>query len=191
MNGNQNGHASSSATSSKSVSPVPVVVKAEVVVATKATKVEESESVEEVDLTGFIVVKGRERKHSTSSRQSGYRNLSGRPSSSRRGNFKKAGGDTASESGKKKSFDEKRDDEKLKYLNRFGKKEGALSFEVKNGDVFSAPSTASLAHCTSEDFEAKDGVTKQFKDRFGGVDKLVAQSKSIKKHIYDHTQRNS
>lgn len=122
------------------------------------------------DDTGFILIKARERKHSTSSRQSGYRNSSSRPSSNRR-NYRKSEND----SGKKKTFDEKRDEEKAKYLNRFSNKDG-LSFEVKQGDVFSAESDVSLAHCVSEDFDPKDGVTKQFKDRFGRVNDLLSQN---------------
>lgn len=169
----QNGHSSSSS-SSKSVSPIPALI---AVAETAKEVVAGAEAAAEDDTTGFILIKGRERKHSTSSRMSGYnRNSSGRPGSNhRRVHFKK-GGDTVSESGKKKSFDEKRDEEKLKYVSRFGKKD-TVGFEVKSGDLFSAPIDVSLVHCVSEDFEAKDGIAKQFKDRFGAVDKLIAQSK--------------
>lgn len=129
----------------------------------------ENMDAETQDDTGFILIKGRERKHSTSSRQSSYRNSSGRPNGRR--NQKKI--DSAP--GKKLTFDEKRDEEKVKYMNRFPKKEN-LCFQVKQGDVLTAPANFSLAHCVSEDFEAKDGITKQFKERFGNIENLIAQN---------------
>ncbi len=126
--------------------------------------------VELEDNTGFKLVKGRERKHSNSSRQSSYRNSSGRPGLTNR---KKS--ESRVNPGKKQSFDERRDEEKLKYLNRFPKKD-KLCFSLKSGDVFSAEPNVSLAHCVSEDFNPVDGVGKEFKERFGNTANLLAQS---------------
>lgn len=156
-----NGHAS------KSVSPVPMKEVVEVKTE-KPVEIPQIEA-EPEDNTGFILIKGRERKFSTASRQSNYRGS--RQNSTMRSNYKK----NDSEGGKKMSFDQKRDEEKMKYLNRFAKKSG-LCFQQKNGDLFSAEPHVSLAHCVSEDLEAKDGITKQFKERFGRVDELKAQN---------------
>lgn len=43
------------------------------------------------------------------------------------------------------------------------------------GDLFSCPSSSSLAHCISADVAMGKGVAKIFKERFGGVASLKAQ----------------
>jgi len=130
-----------------------------------------AEPEEEVDDTGFILIKARERKNSTASRQSTYRNSPSKP----KRNFKRSENGDSKKEVKKMSFDEKKDEEKAKFLKRFPKKDG-LCFVVKQGDVFSAHPSVSLAHCVSEDFEAKDGVTKQFKERYGNIQNLLDQN---------------
>jgi len=109
--------------------------------------------VELEDNIGFKLVKGRERKQSTSSRKSGYRNSSSKLSVSNRA----------------QNTDEGR--------SKAGKMIRSLCFAVKAGDVFSAEDGVSLAHCVSEDFEAKDGISKIFKERYGNTTDLLAQSK--------------
>lgn len=131
-----------------------------------------AEPEEEFDDTGFILIKARERKNSTASRQSGYRNSSSKPP---RRNYKRSENGDAKKEVKKMTFDEKKDEEKAKFLKRFPKKDN-FCFVVKQGDVFSAHPSVSLAHCVSEDFEAKDGVTKQFKERFGNLQNLLDQN---------------
>lgn len=143
----------------------------------KAEKQIESE-IEPQDDTGFKLVKPRERKHSTSSRQSGngnYRNSSRKPSSGQAPRRNQRMSESGQDSAKKMSFDERRDEEKLKFLKRFPKKE-SLCFEVRSGDVFSSKADVSLAHCVSEDLEAKDGVSKEFKEQFGNTEDLLAQN---------------
>lgn len=71
---------------------------------------------EEIDDTGFILIKARERKNSTASRQSGYR--SSKPP---RRNYKRSENGDAKKEVKKMSFDEKKDEEKEKFLKRFRK----------------------------------------------------------------------
>jgi len=129
--------------------------------------------VELEDNIGFKLVKGRERKQSTSSRKSGYRNSSSKLSFSNRAQNTD---EERSKAGKMISFDDRRDEEKVKFLKKFPKKE-SLCFAVKAGDVFSAEVGVSLAHCVSEDFEAKDGISKIFKERYGNTTDLLAQSK--------------
>ena len=50
--------------------------------------------------------------------------------------------------------------------------------EVK-GDLFSCPSSASLAHCVSEDMHMGKGIATLFKQKFGGVGELKSQGKQI------------
>lgn len=130
-----------------------------------------AEPEEEIDDTGFILIKARERKNSTASRQSTFRNSSNKP----RRNYKRSENVESKKDVKKLSFDEKKDEEKAKFLKRFPKKD-SVCFAVKQGDVFSANPSVSLAHCVSEDFEAKDGVTKQFKERYGNIQNLLDQN---------------
>lgn len=76
-----------------------------------------AEPEEEVDDTGFILIKARERKNSTASRQSTYRNSSSKP----KRNFKRSENGDSKKEVKKMSFDEKKDEEKAKFLKRFRK----------------------------------------------------------------------
>ena len=50
--------------------------------------------------------------------------------------------------------------------------------EVK-GDLFSCPSSASLAHCVSEDMHMGKGIATLFKQKFEGVGELKSQGKQI------------
>ena len=45
------------------------------------------------------------------------------------------------------------------------------------GDLFSAPVTASLAHCVSADLHMGKGVAVEFRNRFQGIKELKEQSK--------------
>ena len=54
---------------------------------------------------------------------------------------------------------------------------GLLNFSEVKGDLFSCPSTSSLAHCVSEDMAMGKGVAVLFKKEFGGVGELRAQGK--------------
>ncbi|CAH2221431.1 Hypothetical predicted protein [Pelobates cultripes] len=47
------------------------------------------------------------------------------------------------------------------------------------GDLFSCPSTDSLAHCISADCRMGAGIALQFKKRFKRVEELKSQSKSF------------
>lgn len=55
-----------------------------------------------------------------------------------------------------------------------------LKFSEVKGDLFSCPSTSSLAHCVSEDMAMGKGVAVIFKKEFGGVGELRAQGKECK-----------
>ena len=50
-------------------------------------------------------------------------------------------------------------------------------FELKEvkGDLFSCPSTTSLAHCISADCHMGKGIAVIFKKKFGGVKELLSQ----------------
>ena len=50
-----------------------------------------------------------------------------------------------------------------------------LQLSELNGDLFSCPATASLAHCVSEDMHMGKGIAVAFKTRFKGVTQLKAQ----------------
>ncbi|XP_019369764.1 PREDICTED: O-acetyl-ADP-ribose deacetylase 1 isoform X1 [Gavialis gangeticus] len=52
-------------------------------------------------------------------------------------------------------------------------------FQIKyaKGDLFSCPSTDSLAHCISEDCRMGAGIAVLFKKKFGGVEELLDQQK--------------
>ena len=50
--------------------------------------------------------------------------------------------------------------------------------EVK-GDLFSCPSSTSLAHCVSEDMHMGKGIATLFKQKFGGVGELKSQGKQF------------
>jgi len=51
--------------------------------------------------------------------------------------------------------------------------------EEKEGDLFSCPTSASLAHCVSQDFMMGKGIALTFRLKFGGVGKLRKQLKQI------------
>merc|ERR1712004_621072 len=51
--------------------------------------------------------------------------------------------------------------------------------EERNGDLFSAAPTMSLAHCISRDCAMRKGIAKQFRDKFGRVDEIVQQKVQV------------
>ena len=53
-----------------------------------------------------------------------------------------------------------------------------LITEIK-GDLFSAPSTSSLAHCISQDCKLGAGIAKLFRQRFGRVDDLQRMETAV------------
>ena len=53
-----------------------------------------------------------------------------------------------------------------------------LITEIK-GDLFSAPSTSSLAHCISQDCKLGAGIAKLFRQRFGRVDDLQRMGTAV------------
>lgn len=65
-----------------------------------------------------------------------------------------------------------------------------LVFREVNGDLFSASSNTSLAHCVSQDMHMSKGIATLFRDRFGQVNELKNQStfltgeKSSKLYLY-------
>ena len=58
-----------------------------------------------------------------------------------------------------------------------GGKFGRPEFREVRGDLFQCPSSASLAHCVSEDMAMGKGIAKIFKNQFGGVKELKEQGK--------------
>ncbi|XP_041354139.1 ADP-ribose glycohydrolase OARD1-like isoform X2 [Gigantopelta aegis] len=50
--------------------------------------------------------------------------------------------------------------------------------EVK-GDLFKCPETSALAHCISEDIRMGKGIAVIFKNKFGGIQELKNQGKSV------------
>ena len=52
---------------------------------------------------------------------------------------------------------------------------GKFDFREIRGDLFQCPSSASLAHCVSEDMRMGRGIAKIFKNQFGGVEELKKQ----------------
>jgi hypothetical protein len=51
-----------------------------------------------------------------------------------------------------------------------------FKFQEIEGDLFSAPSTTSLAYCVSTDMNMSKGIVSQFRDKFGHIDDLKRQS---------------
>ena len=47
-----------------------------------------------------------------------------------------------------------------------------FSLTVKDGDLFSAPASASLAHCISRDCRLGKGIAKLFRERFGRIQEI-------------------
>eukprot|EP01132_Coremiostelium_polycephalum_P002758 gene2758-3432_t len=52
------------------------------------------------------------------------------------------------------------------------------------GDLFSCPIEDSLAHCISQDCALGKGIAKEFKQRFGSIDKLKSQKKTVGQVAY-------
>jgi hypothetical protein len=51
-----------------------------------------------------------------------------------------------------------------------------LVYREIRGDLFSASSNTSLAHCVSQDMHMSKGIAKLFRDKFQKVDELKKQS---------------
>lgn len=50
-----------------------------------------------------------------------------------------------------------------------------FKLEEKRGDLFSCPTSHSLAHCISEDVRMGKGIAVLFKKKFGGVEEIKRQ----------------
>jgi hypothetical protein len=50
-----------------------------------------------------------------------------------------------------------------------------LVYQEIHGDLFTAPSTTSLAHCVSRDMHMGKGIATLFRDKFGQVNELRKQ----------------
>ena len=48
----------------------------------------------------------------------------------------------------------------------------SLKYEEIKGDLFSCPSTSSLAHCISRNCALSAGIAKLFRQKFGRIDEL-------------------
>jgi hypothetical protein len=59
-----------------------------------------------------------------------------------------------------------------------------LVFQEIRGDLFSAPSNTSLAHCVSQDMEMSKGIAKLFRDKFRQIDELKNQSTNFFNFLY-------
>lgn len=51
-----------------------------------------------------------------------------------------------------------------------------VTFEETKGDLFSCDQNCCLAHCVSKDLSMSKGIATEFRDRFGNINKLRAQS---------------
>ena len=51
-----------------------------------------------------------------------------------------------------------------------------LVFNEVQGDLFSASSSTSFAHCVSRDMSMSKGIATLFRDRFGQINELKSQS---------------
>lgn len=56
-----------------------------------------------------------------------------------------------------------------------GANKTGFRLEEKKGDLFTCPSTCSLAHCISEDVRMGKGIAVLFKKKFGGVEEIKKQ----------------
>ena len=54
-----------------------------------------------------------------------------------------------------------------------------FKLQEKSGDLFSCPSTDSLAHCISADVKMGAGIAVQFRKRFGNINSIQRQSMNI------------
>ncbi len=59
--------------------------------------------------------------------------------------------------------------------SRSKSEEPKLTFIEVKGDLFKCPSSASLAHCVSEDLHMGKGIATIFKKEFGRVGELKSQ----------------
>jgi hypothetical protein len=50
-----------------------------------------------------------------------------------------------------------------------------LVYKIIHGDLFSAPTDTSLAHCVSQDMQMSKGIAKLFRDKFARIDNLKKQ----------------
>ena len=57
--------------------------------------------------------------------------------------------------------------------------EGNMVVEERSGDLFSAPSSISLAHCISKDIKMSAGIAKAFRRKFGGLEILRQQQANV------------
>ena len=83
---------------------------------------------------------------------------------------KRKGGVLMEEPSTKRS---KIEDEKNKEIRK------SQLVEERTGDLFSAPSYMSLAHCISQDCAMRKGIAKQFVERFGRVDEIRDQGVKV------------
>ncbi len=54
-----------------------------------------------------------------------------------------------------------------------------LIFQAVRGDLFSAASNVSLAHCVSRDMSMSKGIATLFRDKFGHINELKKQGTSL------------
>jgi hypothetical protein len=54
-----------------------------------------------------------------------------------------------------------------------------LVYQEIRGDLFSAPSNTSLAHCVSQDMQMSKGIAKLFRDKFRQIDELKKQGTKL------------
>ena len=67
-----------------------------------------------------------------------------------------------------------------KETNRSTRKaEGSMVVEERSGDLFSVPSSMSLAHCISKDIKMSAGIAKAFRRKFGGSEILRQQQANV------------
>ena len=59
-----------------------------------------------------------------------------------------------------------------------------MDLKYFKGNLFSAPSNVSLAHCVSRDMKMGAGIAAQFKNTFGNVDLLLSQEKKVGEVAY-------
>ena len=85
--------------------------------------------------------------------------------------------------GDNKPFGDRLRDEEVALREKYATPKEKLCYKFVKGDLFSAPSDASLAHCVSEDFRMGKGIATEFKKRFDGVNELLSQSKLFNKNI--------
>ncbi|XP_044751643.1 uncharacterized protein LOC123311642 [Coccinella septempunctata] len=72
------------------------------------------------------------------------------------------------------------------FMNKYESKsiQSSSNIQEKLGDLFEAPPNHSLVHCVSQDFEMGKGIALIFKTRFGQVDELKSQNKTVGQVAY-------